>query len=346
MVTEIHNWVDIADEFQDTLVLGNGASIAIDSGFNYSSLLDKARKQSLITSTLDGLFDNMKSDDFELVLHHVSIAESINRVLGIKDGKTHDAYENIRTALIQTVQEIHPEHGTVKHDLKPAYEFMQRFRTVVSLNYDLLVYWAMMLGNEETTGQGPDKFKDCFVSGHFSTDCLRNEIEKKQSTLVFYPHGNLALAADHESGEFKIASGKDVPLLDAIVNTWEGKACTPLFVAEGDSEQKLKAIRRSTYLSTVYDDVLPSLTETVAVYGWSFDKKDKHLLERICKGKSKIAISVHGNNETNGDSESWCGSVSQKIHNINSGAEIQFYSAESPDCWIHRLQEPVLSASR
>ena len=133
---------------------------------------------------------------------------------------------------------------------------------------------------------------------------------------------------------------------DRIVKTWEDELSTPLFVAEGSSEQKLAAIRRSGYLSTIYGNVLPSLEGTIAIYGWSLDDNDKHLLERICKDKGKIAISVHENAGANGDAESQCGLVSQKIRKINRDAEITFYSAESPGCWIHPLQVPVLSASR
>jgi len=43
-IMQLKNWSDIANEFQDTLVLGNGASISIDQRFDYRSLLQKARE--------------------------------------------------------------------------------------------------------------------------------------------------------------------------------------------------------------------------------------------------------------------------------------------------------------
>ena len=101
MATEICNWLDIAGDFQDTLVLGNGASIAIHAGFKYESLYDKARTGGPITESVNALFKHMNSSDFELILRCVSIAEFVNRALEIEDGKTHEVYETIRNTLIK-----------------------------------------------------------------------------------------------------------------------------------------------------------------------------------------------------------------------------------------------------
>src|SRR4030042_5142733 len=144
----IHNWLDIATDYRDTLVLGNGASIAIHHAFNYRSLFQRAQEESLIIPGLATIFTEMKTGDFELVLRYISIAEYVNRALGIKDSKIHTAYEDVRKALIETVQKIHPMYKTAEPHLKPAYEFMKGFKTVVSLNYDLLIYWAITLGNQ------------------------------------------------------------------------------------------------------------------------------------------------------------------------------------------------------
>ncbi len=149
MAPVIHEWSDMAEDFRDTLVLGNGASIAIHDHFQYPSLLQKARDEGLITKRLAAVFQKMKTEDFELALRYMSIAEFVNEALGIEDGETQEAYKDIRNALIRTVRKVHPEHEPIKHHLKPAYQFMTRFRTVLSLNYDLLVYWAMMLGTRK-----------------------------------------------------------------------------------------------------------------------------------------------------------------------------------------------------
>lgn len=331
----LRDWHDIEEHFQSTLVLGNGASIAISDKFNYKSLLETARKKRPITPALDGLFEAMHTKDFELVLEKLAIAQDVNTTLGIVDGKTHEAYEEIRRALIETVQEIHPMYTDVEPDLKLASEFMSRFKTVISLNYDLLVYWAMMLGNESMGNH----FKDCFDPKRFRRDwhSLQEPYKANGATLVFYPHGSLALVSQNDGEEAKVTSNVIVrsSLLDQIIGTWDKEINTPLFVAEGTSQQKLRAIQRSRYLSVVYDEVLTQPGDSVAIYGWSLDENDKHVAERICKGRKRIAISVYRNATSNGDADSWCESVEKKIHAIDKDVEIDFYDAESAGCWIH-----------
>jgi hypothetical protein len=77
---------------------------------------------------------------FELILRIVWQASNVNRSLRIPDERTHAAYVSLRDCLIQTVRDIHPEHGRVSAYLPNIYQFLQNFKTVVSLNYDLVVY--------------------------------------------------------------------------------------------------------------------------------------------------------------------------------------------------------------
>jgi hypothetical protein len=51
----------------------------------------------------------------------------------------------------------------------PIGEFLRRFSTVVSLNYDLIVYWAILVSNNKLGTW----FKDCFVNGQFDHDWER-----------------------------------------------------------------------------------------------------------------------------------------------------------------------------
>ncbi len=94
------------------------------------------------------------------------------------------------------------------------------------------------------------------------------------ATLVFYPHGSLAVARDYLGDETKLAvdAGAAGDLLDTITLRWSSGNYVPVFVSEGTSKQKIAAIRRSHYLTNVYEEVLPSLGESLVMYGWSFDE--------------------------------------------------------------------------
>ena len=70
-MTDLLNWADIPDDFKGTLVLGNGASIAVTGNMSYPSLFSAARNESLISDRVQKGFDYLKIDDFELVLNAI-----------------------------------------------------------------------------------------------------------------------------------------------------------------------------------------------------------------------------------------------------------------------------------
>lgn len=93
--------------------------------------------------------------------------------------------------------------------------------------------------------------------------------------------------------ESKISSDESGRLLDTVVAGWQAGNLTPVFVSEGTSSQKLRSIRRSPYLLTVYEEVLPELGESIAIFGWSMAEQDDHLLPVLCRNRPRrIAISV------------------------------------------------------
>ena len=186
----IFKWKDIEDKFTDKLLLGNGASRAVWDSFEYTSLYEEAKKVERIDPRLVNLFLNLGTNDFEYVLRLLSQTGRVNRILQIQDKDTLRLYTNLKMALIETIHKIHPKHEQVKSQLLVIAEFMKRFNTILSLNYDLLVYWTMM----EAKDKYGNWFKDGFIDeGRFDTDyeSLREPFNADGATLVFYPHGNL-----------------------------------------------------------------------------------------------------------------------------------------------------------
>ncbi len=335
MNINIEDWSDIADDFKEGLVLGNGASIAFHQGFKYKSLLKAARRSQLIKKDVQTIFDHLQTENFERVLRMLWHTTMINRALKISENETRKAYKSVRTALVQAVTNIHPDHTAVKKRLPLAAKFMKRFKTVVSLNYDLLVYWTMMQGNNDDQKH---RFKDCFKKGgEFNPnwrDYRKGHNSYSRSTLVFYPHGNLALAWDSNRRERKLtASSSD--LLTTVISKWESKdKYTPLFVSEGTSKQKVATISRSDYLWTVHDSILPALGKRVAIFGWSLRDDDNHVLRAICRGAlTDIAVSVC---KTPKHQEK-CAKIKKKIEGASKGKSVKvvFYDAHSPGCWVN-----------
>ena len=80
----IPNWNDIAGEFRGAgLILGNGASIAVSDNFNYPSIFDKAREEGYINDSLERIFNDLHTKDFESVLRELWHSKGINRVFNL-----------------------------------------------------------------------------------------------------------------------------------------------------------------------------------------------------------------------------------------------------------------------
>jgi hypothetical protein len=337
-MVDIYSWSEIADEFNDGIILGNGASIAVHQGFAYKTLLERARQDQLITENINKIFQYLDAEDFEFVLRLLFDTFQINQALEIGDNVTTRAYEEVRQALIKAVRNIHIDYKDVENLLINAANFLKNFKTVASLNYDVLVYWIMYIGNSQIEGTW---FKDCFVHGEFEIDWeyLRKPNKSNGSTLVFYPHGNLALATNILGRETKLSNPNEKELLlDTIIDEWESGKYSPLFVSEGNPKQKLNAIRRSVYLSTVYDTVLSSLGSKIAVFGWSMGDQDDHILEAIKKSKNDVeafAISLYtkrSEEQIEVDCQRISTKLRQKFSNPNLG--IKFFNSASNGCWI------------
>ena len=331
----IKDWAEIKDNYENgNLIIGNGASVALHQKFRFDSLKEEAEKLRLFNDDISKLFIEFDTSDFELILRLVWHAKLINKHLGIVDQKLDSAYENIKQALIKVVKEVHCEHSDIADQLPQLYQFTKQFRTVVSLNYDLILYWILMYGNRNEDGH---RFKDCFQgSGLFRNNWqdLRNPIRKeKEVTLSLYQHGNLSIFRDAKNTETKVQRGDFEDLLEVITSQWEDNKI-PLFVAEGTGTKKLESIKSSSYLSTIFYEVLPDLITQKAnlvIYGWSLGKQESHLVKQIFKNNQsgKVAISIFQNNQEE------CHRIYRLIKNekVAPNIEIEFFDSQSSGCW-------------
>jgi len=326
---KIYSWLDIAKYYSNGgLILGNGASMALDAEhFSYKSILDKARNLGHITPALTEVFKLLDTSDFEHVLQGLWQTKYINEALGVSNPKITEAYNDIKYALIETVRSIHENvpYDTVLEPLKVASDFMSQFKTVLSLNYDVLAYWSILIGNDQLGKH----FSDCFVDKKFQHNW--ENFRNYYGTLIFYPHGNLILGRDLDGVEYKIHT-EDTEmrrkLVAAIIQIWDSGKLAPVFVSEGYSEKKLVTIDRSPYLSTVYRQIIPKIERNVVIYGWSLSDQDNHLVKAILEGPTRrFAISVHRSTDQH---EEKCSKIEKKL----DGFEVVFFDSKSKGCWI------------
>lgn len=150
MATErILAWEEIAENYGDCLVLGNGSSIAISPTFEYRSLLQAAKARGHISRSVDAVFREFQTSDFEYVLHILRTARRVNRSLNINDHATAQTYTRTQAALVRTVRDIHPSYDDVSPHFPSIAEFIRGFSLILSLNYDLILYWSFMWANSD-----------------------------------------------------------------------------------------------------------------------------------------------------------------------------------------------------
>ena len=326
---KINKWEDIEQHFlSGSLILGNGASIAVSDSFNYDSLYLEAQHRDYLNAFSVSVFKSFKANDFEFVLRNLLQAKQVNQVLNIDCTLIDSAYINIRDALIRTLRDIHISYSEALPHLPSIYNFMRLFKTVASLNYDLIVYWAAMLGNHEL-GRW---FKDCFTPYYLDEDWekyLEPIGEASGATLFFYPHGNLVLHREDFLTR-KIITRPDLythDLLNEILSCWEKNAFIPVFVCEGRQDDKVRSISNSSYLDRVFYEVLPNLESKLVIYGWSIGQQDQHIIEQIKKAElSRVAVSVFREDKE----------YMERVKGIFSRIGVQdviFFDAESPGAW-------------
>lgn len=337
---KVYEWEDIQHLFYDAkLILGNGASIAIDSKFSYSSLLEYAKLNNLLSSDINELFKFFDTDDFELILRLVWQAAKVNKSFRIEDNKTYHAYTNLKDALIKTVRSIHPSYEDVLQHLPQIHNFIRNFKFIYTLNYDLIIYWALMYGNDNDDVY---IFKDCFISGEFNDNWrfLKANYNGKRSRLVFYPHGSLLLGRNIVEKEHKISKFGMSNLLDRILDAWESEEVIPLFVSEGTSKQKVNAIKHSNYLNTIYRETLCGAENRIVIYGWGLGDQDIHILHSLKNyyvGHLTFGVSVYDNDI------GFCNRVEELLKREFYNCKVYFFDSKSSGCWNNARSEKILN---
>lgn len=319
----LHTWAEIKDGFKDTLILGNGSSIAVNPAFLYDSLFMASVSFGLLDAQATEVFKLFETKDFEYVLRLLSHAIKVNHCCEIECQALVDKYILVRDALINTLHRVHPKIDEVRPHFPAMVSFLKDFSTVYSLNYDLIVYWALMHGKDE------QEFADYWVYGNF--DGAYSKQRSSDSTLFLYPHGNLVLLSNALGKEEKISTGGRQALLDEIARRWSSATNSPLFISEGESQKKMNMIGLSPYLMHVHE-TLSEPKESVAIHGWSASEQDDHILKALSLSHpQRIAVSLR-------KCETWQARMVEtavKLRKHFPAATLLFYDADSPGAWIH-----------
>jgi len=298
-VVSFRRALDLSKEFSKChLLLGNGFSIACRGDiFSYNALFDQA-DFSKLTATAKKAFEMLKTRDFEVVmetLRKCSILMSLypvknDQIIGLME---RDA-DGLRDLLASTIAKNHPDRPT---DISlDAYRACRRFLAnfsngqIYTLNYDLLLYWAIMQDELEPSLKADDGFR---ASEEEPDEYVTWDVENTNPQSIHYLHGALHLYDAGIRLQKYTWSKTGIALIDQIRDAL-GKNMFPLIVAEGNSNDKLRKIYHSGYLTRSYRS-FSQIGGALFLYGHSMAENDEHILGLIEKGKvDQLFVGIYG----------------------------------------------------
>lgn len=318
------------------LLLGNGFSRACRNDiFAYDSLFERA-DFSRLTSFARRSFELLGTTDFELVMRSLRSAAVLVRGHGsdseaLAAELVSDA-DGLREVLVAAIAGHHPEFPAeiAAESYASCRRFLSHFKDIYTLNYDLLLYWALM--QEEIPPPVPhdDGFR---TPDDGPREYVSWEIEKTNSQNVFYLHGALhVFDAPSELVKYTWCN-TGIRLIDQIRRALTNNYY-PLFVAEGKSEQKYNRIRHSDYLSRSYRS-LSNITGCLFVYGHSLAENDEHILYALERGKIRaLFVSLYGS-VTSPENAKIRGRA-ERIASLRPRSrtlDVKFFDAQSANIW-------------
>jgi hypothetical protein len=185
----------LSDAKNKHLLLGNGFSISLKPKiFSYGSLYDNADFSA--APHVHALFNALGTKDFEIVIHYLQNAAKVVEVYrpGLKRlaASLRDDANAIKNALVTAVAKGHPDrpYDVTSKQYAACRGFLRQFEHIFTLNYDVLLYWALMQTEVDRISLTPD---DGFRHPEDDPDLPYVSWQQSQSATVHYLHGALHL---------------------------------------------------------------------------------------------------------------------------------------------------------
>lgn len=264
-----------------SILLGNGFSIDYDpKTFSYQSLAADAELRGL-SVTKKQLFNAVGSQDFEVVVDRLRVAARLARTYG---GTLEEARRLrkdariVRNGLADVLAHRHPRDSLSlsEEEVQCARVFLHGFRDIYTLNYDMLLYWVI----NRPSARPSIACRDGFWPAEDGLEWSPKHIQR-----VHYLHGALHYFVEDKRLR-KLRYTQHGPIVQEVKSRLRRDEF-PLIVTEGSHPEKVKRIRRSSYLRTT----LQRFGETqgaLFIHGVSMSENDDHVFEKVEAAESKI----------------------------------------------------------
>lgn len=330
------------------LLLGNGFSIDWKSDvFKYEALISQADFSS-ISVDAKKLFKQLNTDDFEVIIESLRRASSLADFYSTTDPKLSKRFANdaekLKNILAKTIANNHPDqpNDIKKSEYEFCRNFLSNFSNIYTLNYDLLLYWALM----HKEGGGNIKCDDGFRNSDDATaEYVVWDNGGSYSQNIHYLHGALHLFdAGPEVQKFTWTK-TGIRLIDQVRSALDA-GMFPLFVSEGSSNDKKTRINHSGYLNKSFRS-FNQISGSLFIHGHSLADNDDHILKIIPRSNiTKLFISLTSDPSSSSNSakllkvQEICDkrkeildSIKPKKNSVKNELEIFYYDASTAHVW-------------
>lgn len=301
------------------LLIGNGFSIALRPDiFHYGSLFSRADFSG--HPNLPKVFAALGTQDFEVAIQNLEAGATLAPIYagalpGAVTAMLDDAAA-LKNILVETIAGNHPDFPGSVPDPKfwACRTFLRYFLgtgndgQVFTLNYDLLMYWALMHEDNPFIANPSDiATNDGFGNDEDDPDAdyvVWQGETAAHSAKVHFLHGALHLFdAGNELQKYTWVR-TNARLVDQARSAI-GANKFPLFVSEGTSTQKKAKIRHNAYLYQGFKQFTANALQTKVcffIHGHSLAENDEHILRRLGAGKfPKLYVSLFGDPDDAGN---------------------------------------------
>lgn len=170
-------------------------------------------------------------------------------------------------------------------------QFLSHFGRIFSLNYDVLLYWAVLQDN-----LSPPKVvaKDGFGRPTGDGPLTWSEPNRSDQQEIFYLHGAMHFYVD---GEYRLRKLEysDGRIVDQLQSNLRA-GIYPFVVTEGSYQDKEARITGSRYLTYCHTR-LSRTKGALFIHGMAMSDNDRHVLNEIANGPGAIDalyVGLHG----------------------------------------------------
>lgn len=308
-----------------SILIANGFSQAWNARiFNYANILDAASFGDR-DNQIKALFELSKTYDFETIMGQLVSAQIVLESYGgdaaliqqIKDDQ-----EILKASLVTAIADTHPRVPGDVTDVQfiKVRNFLSTFKNIYSLNYDLLLYWAINKFN-----LAPIRYR---VDDGFRYPTIWNASGTNQN--LFFLHGGLHIF-DEKLGIRKHACTEDGLTIIEQVRSNLDRHKFPLFVSEPTADKKKAKIEHNPYLYKAYTK-LGELSGILFIHGHSMDENDKHIFDQIIASNvTKVYVSIFGDENSDENKKTKANAMA---YIQNSRISVEFYQAETAPIWV------------